>query len=90
MDKTLILQLVKESLGIRANVRDTYITSIIDGVISELEDVHGLVLENTSPHHLTFVVDYISWRYTNVGEGMPRHLKFRLHNLVIKKAGTVV
>lgn len=92
MDKTIILQLVKERLGIRSNVRDTYLGAIVDGVISELEDVQGLVLDSANPHYLIFIVDYVSWRYENAGkqEGMPRHLQFRLNNLVIKKAGTVV
>lgn len=92
METTTILQLVKDRLGIRSNLRDGYLLAIIEGIISELEDVQGLVLDSTSPNHLIFIVDYAAWRYENAGkqEGMPRHLQFRLHNLVIKKAGTVI
>lgn len=90
MNTTTILPLVKDKLGIRSNVRDTYLAAIVDGVISELEDVQGLALDSASPHHLIFVVDYAAWRYENPKEGMPRHLKFRLNNLVVKKAGTVI
>jgi len=85
MDKAIILSLVKASLGITAAVRDTYINAIIDGVIKELEDEKGLVLDNANPNHLIFIVDYVAWRYKSKdsAEGMPRHLQFRLHNLII-------
>jgi len=83
------LELTKARLGITSNVRDFYLQEIIKGVISELEDVQGLSLDQDSPHHLMFVVDYASWRYLNRDspEGMPRHLQFRLHNFVIQQAG---
>ena len=85
MDTSTVLDLVKARLGISSNVRDTYISAIIDGVIKELEDEKGIVLDGTNPYHLMFVVDYATWRYQNRdSEGaMPRHLQFRLHNLMI-------
>ena len=85
MDTSTVLDLVKARLGISSNVRDTYISAIIDGVITELEDVQGLVLDDANPYHLMFIVDYATWRYQNRdSEGaMPRHLQFRMHNLVI-------
>ena len=85
MDTSTVLDLVKASLGISSNVRDTCISAIIDGVIKELEDEKGIVLDGTNPYHLMFVVDYSKWRYKNKdSEGaMPRHLQFRMHNLVI-------
>jgi len=92
LDIELILQLVKERLGIRTNVRDTYLTAIINGVVKELEDEKGLVLDGANPYHLIFIVDYSAWRYQNVDkqEGMPRHLQFRLHNLIIHTGGGVL
>jgi len=83
-----VLQLVKARLGISSNVRDIYLAAIIDGVIKELEDEKGLVLDDTNPYHLMFVVDYATWRYqSRDSEGaMPRHLQFRLHNLMIHAA----
>lgn len=98
MDTSTVLDLVKARLGISSNVRDTYISAIIDGVIKELEDEKGLVLDGANPYHLMFVVDYAAWRYQSVIEPshipgrvplpMPRHLQFRLHNLIVKqKAG---
>ena len=85
MNTETVLQLVKARLGITTNVRDSYIEAIVQGVIKELEDVQGLVLDGANPYHLMFVVDYSTWRYKNRdSEGaMPRHLQFRMHNLVI-------
>jgi hypothetical protein len=85
--KETTLNLVKDRLGIRTNVRDTYLKAIIDGVLAELEQEKGLVLEGANPYHFMFVVDYSEWRYSNKGsqEGMPRHLQFRLHNLIIHR-----
>ncbi len=79
------LDLVKARLGISSSVRDLYITEIIKGVVTELEQEKGLVLDSTNSYHLMFVVDFATWRYQNRDseKGMPRHLQFRLHNLMI-------
>lgn len=89
MDIAIILQLVKDRIGIRSTARDSYITAIIEGVIQELEDEKGLVLESANSYHLLFVVDYVTWRYqSRDSEGsFPRHLQFRLHNLIIHTGG---
>ena len=91
MDTTLILGLVKAKLGISTTVRDTYLQAIINGVIKELEDEKGLVLDSTNSYHLLFIVDYATWRYESKDKdgAMPRHLQFRLHNLVIHVGGVV-
>lgn len=86
MDTTLILGLVKAKLGISTTVRDTYLQAIIDGVVKELEDEQGLVLDGANSYHLLFIVDYTVYRYnpSDKYEGvMPRHLQFRLHNLIV-------
>ena len=84
MNISIVLQLVKEVIGIKTHVRDIYLTAIIKGVIKELEDEKGLSLDGSNDYHLLFVVDYVSWSYKNKdGAGMPRHLQFRLHNLII-------
>ena len=98
MNTETVLQLVKARLGITTNVRDSYIEAIVQGVITELEDVQGLVLDGANPYHLMFVVDYSTWRYQSVREpenapsgrvplSMPRHLQFRLHNLMVQVGG---
>lgn len=88
MDNAAIVSLVKERLGIKTAVRDTYLTAIVDGILTELSDEKGLVLDGANHSHLMFVVDYAVWRYQSVtdtspGLSMPRHLQYRLHNLVI-------
>lgn len=85
MDISVILGLVKERLGIRTGVRDAYLEVIAKSVVTELEDEKGLVLDAANSYHLMFCVDYAAWRYQSRDEpgGMPRHLQFRLHNLMI-------
>ena len=89
MDASTVVALVKERLGIRTNVRDTYLTAIVVGVVKELEEEKGLVLDGANPYHLMFVVDYATWRYQNrdTMEAMPRHLQYRLHNMIIHAGG---
>jgi len=89
MESTLVLPLVKARLGISTAVRDTYLTAIVDGVLKELEDEKGLVLDGANPYHLMFVVDYATWRYQSRDKdtGMPRHLQYRLHNLFLHVGG---
>lgn len=89
MNLTTAIELVKARIGISSNVRDAYLTAIVQGVISELEREKGIILKEDNPHHLMFVVDYSAWRYENKGSesGMPRHLQFRMHNLVISAGG---
>jgi hypothetical protein len=92
MDTTTILALVKDRLGIKSTVRDTYLTAIINGVTTELEDEKGLVLSDDNPYHLLFIVDYSSWRYQSkdASAGMPRHLQYRMHNLMIHNGGGTI
>ncbi|MEK4141143.1 hypothetical protein NST48_09325 [Paenibacillus sp. FSL M7-0547] len=79
------MKLVKARLGIMSAVRDYYLTAIAKSVIDELEDEKGLLLEGNNFNHLLFVVDYATWRYQSRDESgaMPRHLQFRLHNLIL-------
>lgn len=93
METETILELVKARIGIRTDARNSYLTAIIKGVKRELKDDQGLVLTETNPHHLMFLVDYSVWRYQSVAStettstsiplSMPRHLQWRLHNLMI-------
>jgi len=89
MDTQLVVSLAKERLGIKTSVRDTYLTAIADSVVKELEDEKGLVLDGANPYHLMFVVDFVTWRYQSRDESgaMPRHLQYRLHNLIIHAGG---
>ena len=86
----LVLQLVKSRLGISSNVRDEYLLAIIYGVMLELSEEQGVILDDTNPYHQLFISDYVTWRYQNRdSEGaMPRHLQFRLHNFIISAGDT--
>ncbi|EAC6251989.1 hypothetical protein HT50_12795 [Listeria monocytogenes] len=85
MNTDTILELVKAREGISSDVRDTYLLAIIDGVIQELENEKSIALDEKDANHLMFVVDYTSWRYNNRdSDDMPRHLQYRLHNLIIQ------
>lgn len=92
MDVGTILQLTKDRLGFKSTGKDIYLIARIEGIISELEDEKGLVLDSNSSNHLMFVVDYVSWAYENKGkqEGMPRHIQYRLNNLMIKSGGATI
>ena len=89
MDAGTVVSLVKERLGIRSTVRDVYLTSIVDGVLRELSDELGLTLDATNPYHLMFCVDFAAWRYQSrdSADGVPKHLQFRLHNLMLHVGG---
>jgi len=88
MDTELILTLTKQSLGIRHNQRDSLVQAIVNGVVEELTGEKGLALDSANPQHLIFCVDYSVFRYKNPKEGMPRDLKFRLHNMMLHVGGS--
>lgn len=85
MDTSSILALIKDKLGIRTVVRDTYLLAIIEGIVKELEDEKGIILEVGNENHTIFIVDYVTWRYQSrdTDGSLPRHLQFRMHNLII-------
>ncbi|ALY08040.1 hypothetical protein EauS123_00041 [Exiguobacterium phage vB_EauS-123] len=87
------LALTKARLGIMSSVRDTLLTANVSAIIDELQNEKGLSLNWDGPNHLMFVVDYATWRYQSVAETsvngplpMPRHLQYRLHNLMLSSA----
>jgi hypothetical protein len=82
-----IVELVKASKGITSNVRDIYLTAIVEAVVKELTDERGLLLDSSNSYHLMFCVDYSVFRYEKPKEDMPRHLKYRLHSLTIHVGG---
>ncbi|MBO9600020.1 MAG: hypothetical protein J7559_19650 [Cohnella sp.] len=89
MDTATVVGLVKAGLGITSTVRDAYITAIVNGIIRELESEKGIVLVADDASHLIFVCDYATWRYQSRDDSgdMPRHLQYRLRNLIVKSAG---
>lgn len=89
MDTATILELTKARLGISTEVRDTYLISIIESVIKELEDEKGITLETNNMNHIMFIVDYSVWRYQSRDSSgdIPRHLQWRLKNLYVNSGG---
>jgi len=87
--KVSALELTKARIGLSTTVRDLYLEKIVESIITELSESHGLSLESDNSYHLMFVVDFADWRYSNRDseKGMPRHLQFRLHNMIIKNLG---
>lgn len=89
MDEQQILALVKARLGITTAVRDTYLAAIISGVVRELQHEKGIALDPADMNHVMFCVDLATWRYQSVDSdgAMPRHLQYRLRNLIIHAGG---
>ncbi|WP_374041782.1 phage head-tail connector protein [uncultured Streptococcus sp.] len=84
MNEEVILELLKLQLGISTSIRDEILKSKIKSAISELKNVQGLKLNPERSDHVDFVVDYAAYRYKSGEVGnMPRHLQWRLHNLIM-------
>lgn len=84
MEEEVILELLKLQLGISTSLRDEILKSKIQSAISELKNVQGLKLNPERSDHVDFVVDYVAYRYKSGEAGnMPRHLQWRLHNLIM-------
>ncbi|MBD9927409.1 phage head-tail connector protein [Enterococcus faecalis] len=80
------LELLKVNLGIMSKNRDTYLSTIIESVVNELQTEQGISIDLDNELHVMFIVDYSAWRYRSRGEGiLPRNLQFRLHNLVLSE-----
>ncbi|PPA71911.1 hypothetical protein [Jeotgalibacillus proteolyticus] len=83
--KEVVLPLIKQRIGIRSDIRDTYIESIIAGVESEMKK-KGILVNKEDQSHIMFIVDFSTWRYQNrdtMGD-TPRHLQYRLKELYLQ------
>jgi hypothetical protein len=84
MDENMLLSLAKERIEIKSTARDTYLQALIKGVLKELEDEKGIVLQSDNYNHIIFIIDYVAWKADgHEADDMPRNLQFRLHNLII-------
>lgn len=85
MELNTVVDLTKERLGIRSIARDPYISDLVQSVLDELDKQQELELDPTDMSHAMFCADYAAWRYQSRDKegSMPRHLKFRLHNLIL-------
>ncbi|TDL34574.1 hypothetical protein E2R51_02330 [Jeotgalibacillus sp. S-D1] len=82
----LALPIVKQQLGLQTDLRDSYLSAIIKGVITEFEDTKGIILDEQNSQHLMLIVDFAAWRYKHPADadGMPRHLQYRLRELYLQ------
>lgn len=84
------LSLFKLDLGITHNLRDAIFINLIKTSEIELSKMGvGFSSTATSVEDIQLIIDYAAWRYRKRQEdvGLPRNLKFRIHNRVIQKAG---
>ena len=91
MTDEMLLQLLKTRLGIASTVRDVYLQHIIDSTTMMLQDEKGITADYSNPLITGFIINYSAWVYESKGEhgGMPRHLQYAMHNLMIHNAKVV-
>lgn len=80
-----MMQLLKIRLGIASDNRDVYLIHLLEATIQMLSDEKGIDTETPNELVTAFIIDFSAWRYESKGEqgGMPRHLQYALHNLMI-------
>ena len=86
--ESAVLPLLKARLGISTDSRDALLNALINGITSDCQNTHGIVLQDSRPEHIMFVLDWATWKYQHPEDGItPRSIQFRLKNLIIQKAG---
>lgn len=84
-----VLPLLKARLGISTTMRDTLLNAMVEGIISDCKNTHGVELQET-PDHIMFVLDWATWKYNHPEDGItPRSIQYRLKNLIIMKEAGV-
>lgn len=86
MEQTQILALLKSKLGISGTFRDEYLNHLILSVQDEIKKQKKIKLDTNRYDHMDFLIDYSAFRYDNRDNNilMPKHLQYRLHNLLIE------
>ena len=86
MEQTQILALLKANLGISGTFRDEYLNHLILSVQDEIKKQKKIRLDTNRYDHMDFLIDYSAFRYDNRDNNilMPKHLQYRLHNLLIE------
>ncbi|MDU1838667.1 MAG: hypothetical protein E6780_03735 [Staphylococcus epidermidis] len=87
--KVTLLELLKLDLGITHDLRDAYFSNVIESTCKEIETM-GVTLNLESVEDQMLVVEYSAWNYRNRHVNIPlsRSIQFKIHNRLIKKAGT--
>lgn len=86
MEQTQILALLKAKLGISGTFRDEYLKHLILSVQDEIKKQKKIKIDTNRYDHMDFLIDYSAFRYDNRDNNilMPKHLQYRLHNLLIE------
>lgn len=88
MDNAEILLIVKANLGLTTDLRDKYLTSIIQAARGELS-LKGVDPEGQEEAYRLsydqYLADYSAWAYRTRGgtETMPKYLRLKLNDLII-------
>lgn len=83
--RVIVLQLLKDRLGISTNSRDSVLYAIIDGLIDECDNEYGVKLSDDRYNDILFLLDWATWKYNHPEDGViPRSIKFRLNNRIVK------
>ena len=86
MEQTEILALLKAKLGISGRFRDEYLNHLILSVQDEIKKQKKIKLDTNRYVNMDILIDYAPFRYENRDNNilMPKHLQYRLHNLLLE------
>lgn len=84
---TTCLTLFKLDMGITHDLRDTLFSNLIETAEKEITKM-GADLSSQTVEDIQLITDYALWQYRKRQEdiGLPRNIKFRIHNRVLQKA----
>lgn len=85
MEANHILDIVKQDLIIKSNVRDEYLTQLITGCKQEL-NTRGVNISDSAEDSL-LLADYVAFRYRHRTDGapIPQNLQLRINNKKCKR-----
>lgn len=89
MEKTELLEQLKLNLGITTDRQNERLLNLIEALIQESKNLHGIEIDLGRLDHSMFILDYASYRYTAMTDDMPQHLIFRLRHLYVSEGSHV-
>lgn len=86
MTTTELRDQLKLNLGITIDKQDGRLENIIESLIMETKNNHGIVIDiENRLDHAMFILDYATYRYTSMTDDMPQHILFRLRHLYVNE-----
>ncbi len=82
------LKILKADLGRLDNKLDDYLNTRIKAAKTEIER-EGIKLDENNEDHVLILVDYAAWLYRKRTQDIdfPRHLRYRMNNLLFSQKG---